>query len=100
MEQQLAIDSFFVRKDSRLHALIDASSTRCSVYSLYWYKSTSADAAAQHALIDANTPRTRFTCFTGTKVQVLTQLRNISVYPRKWEEIWHHELANRLIEPK
>jgi hypothetical protein len=38
-----------------------------SVYLLYWYKSTNTDAAAVRRL-----PGTSFTCFTGTKVQILT----------------------------
>jgi hypothetical protein len=38
----------------------------------YWYKSTNTDAAA------ARTAGTQFTCFTGTKVQFLTQLEYLS----------------------
>jgi hypothetical protein len=38
-------------------------SCRCSVYLLYWYKSTNTDADAG----------AQFTCFTSTKVRILTQ---------------------------
>ncbi len=49
LEQQLTIDSFFVRKNSTLHQLTDAKSA--------------------------------------------------TIYPRKWEVIWHHELAYRCEPP-
>jgi hypothetical protein len=39
----------------------DAAARRNSIYELYWYKSTNADAGPQ------------FTCFTSTKSQILTQ---------------------------
>jgi hypothetical protein len=41
---------------------------RYSVYLLYWYKSTGADAY----LSRASGRGAQFSCFTGTKVQVLT----------------------------
>ncbi len=54
---------------------------RCSVYWLYWYKSTNTDAdGGARCALSAATVRRRsfsvhaqFTCFTGTKVPILTQ---------------------------
>jgi hypothetical protein len=39
-----------------------------SLYLLYWYKSANTDAAVAVAVA------VQFTCFTGTKVQILMQL--------------------------
>jgi hypothetical protein len=50
---------------------LDRSRYRHLVYLLYWYKRTNTDAAAT---IGLNTD-TQFTCFTGTKGQILTQLQ-------------------------
>ena len=44
---------------------------RCSVYLLYRYNSTNTD--AEGAFSVRRLPGTQFTCFTGTKVQILTQ---------------------------
>jgi hypothetical protein len=41
---------------------------------LYWYKSTSTDAAGSREAAARHAQSTQFTCFTGTKVQVLTLL--------------------------
>jgi hypothetical protein len=50
-----------------------AAPRRYSLYLLYWYKSANTDAAAaQDALIVSI--KDQFTCFTGTKVQILTLL--------------------------
>jgi hypothetical protein len=52
----------------------DIQMWRYSVYLLYWYKSTNTDAAARRRLPRTfNCGGTQFTCFTGTKVQILTQ---------------------------
>jgi hypothetical protein len=49
-----------------------------SLYLLYWYKSTNSDAAGASAAM-----RTfDFTCFTGTRVQILTQEA-----PRRYEDL-------------
>ena len=60
-------------------------------YLLYWYKITNTDAATGAALsakllelhphtLRFTTQGTRFTCFTGTKVQILTQLSHIHTH--------------------
>jgi hypothetical protein len=51
--------------------------TALSIYLLYWYKSTNADAPLLLHLPPARFSRSccsQFACFTGTKVQILTQL--------------------------
>jgi hypothetical protein len=40
----------------------------------YWYKSTNTDKAAPAALSRAAAHAQQFTCFTGAKVQILTEL--------------------------
>ncbi len=45
---------------------------RYAVYLLYWYKSTDTNAAAAAAAAGALTRMSQFTCFTSTKVQILT----------------------------
>jgi hypothetical protein len=48
-----------------------------SVYLLYWYKSTNPDTEEEQLLLeDPKEICTQFTCFTGTKVQILTLKRN------------------------
>jgi hypothetical protein len=47
------------------------SSARYSVYLLYWYKSTKVRSILT-ARGSSQAPGTQFTCFTGTKVQILT----------------------------
>ena len=52
--------------------------SRCSVCLLYWYKSTNTGAARRVNILGVwtavcDSAVTQFTCFTGTKVQVLTQ---------------------------
>jgi hypothetical protein len=65
----------------------DGVGRRYSVYWLYWYKSTTTDAEGDgrlQGLRSREVPRasrsircrcTQFTCFTSTKVQILTPLR-------------------------
>jgi hypothetical protein len=45
-----------------------------AAYLLYWYKSTNTDRAAPAALARALARAQQFTCVTGTKVQILTEL--------------------------
>ena len=57
-------------------------SGRYSLYLLYWYKSTNTDVPdderagflCARAADDAHAAGTPFTCFAGTKVQILTQV--------------------------
>ncbi len=52
-----------------------ARASRYLLYLLYWYKSTKTDACSKLEL-----PGADFTCFTGTKVQTLTQ-KTLAVRP-------------------
>ena len=49
---------------------------RYSVYWLYWYKSTDTDATRLESGAHGSSAGTQFTCFTGTKVQILTLLES------------------------
>ena len=52
----------------------DGLVARYSVFLFYWYKSTNYDAGAS-APPTASLRGTHFTCCTGTKVRIMTQVR-------------------------
>jgi len=97
---------------------------RCSLYSVYWYTSTNTDAARRSLMGVAWLPKpddldfegnplavallgSQFTCFTGTKVQILTlrhashimwrtQYHIFSVYLLYWRKSTNTEAASHI----
>jgi hypothetical protein len=60
-------------RDDFEETLCESQLRRYSVYLLYWYKSTNSDAAAAVAFLPNGAfLASEFTCFAGTKVQILT----------------------------